>query len=328
MSNLDAPNTGRLPTGDDLTPPVAGIAKITTTPLAANQVWDSGVLQYNGATTIDYQIVSDAPGTFIVTYYAKDLVTPLFFMPNAVNYNSSAFGSAVLPFAFQSTFNAKGYGVKFVYTNGSTSQTQFLFAIGFGQSSQETQQSAVTAISDTNKASVNKGTLQGKENATGARKEITTTTTGSKVGMDVNITSGFTATDTSALATSANQTSELSRIGALTDTAVVDPTVSASMIALLKGLLSRMSPSTAVVTSPTVVANVSATLLAANPLREGAAIFSESGTVLIKLGATASATSYTQRIVTNGYYEVPYGYNGIVTAFSTAAATVRVTEIS
>lgn len=47
--------------------PVAGIVVLITTPLEAGGVWDSGILHYNGASTIDYQIASNVPGTYSVT---------------------------------------------------------------------------------------------------------------------------------------------------------------------------------------------------------------------------------------------------------------------
>lgn len=57
----------------------------------------------------------------------------------------------------------------------------------------------------------------------------------------------------------------------------------------------------------------SVTLKAANSARKGLTIFNDSTAVLyIKLGATASTSSYTFRAVQYAYYEVPYGYTGQV----------------
>lgn len=73
------------------------------------------------------------------------------------------------------------------------------------------------------------------------------------------------------------------------------------------------------------------TFLTSSVNRKGATFFKEgSNTVYIKLGATASATSYTVKLSNNGYYELPEDYTGQVDIlFSTAVANnpLYVTEI-
>lgn len=82
---------------------------------------------------------------------------------------------------------------------------------------------------------------------------------------------------------------------------------------------------TSVVGSATTV-----TVLAANNARKGATVFNDSSAVLyLKLGATASTTSYTLQIAANGYYEVPFGYVGIIDGiWASATGNARVTEIA
>lgn len=82
-------------------------------------------------------------------------------------------------------------------------------------------------------------------------------------------------------------------------------------------------------------ANASTTnfaFLADNPARKGAAFFKEGGnTVYVKLGATATATSYTVRLTNNGYYELPEDYTGrvdILFSNNTAGNILYVTEIT
>ena len=72
------------------------------------------------------------------------------------------------------------------------------------------------------------------------------------------------------------------------------------------------------------------TLLAANSARRGAMIFNESTSVLyLKLGSASSVTSYTAIIPANGYYEVPFGYTGVITGiWASANGAARVTEVS
>jgi hypothetical protein len=75
----------------------------------------------------------------------------------------------------------------------------------------------------------------------------------------------------------------------------------------------------------------STTLLAANTSRKGATIHNDSTSILyVKFGTTASATSYTVKMVADAYYEVPFGYtgriDGIWSSDSTGAA--RITEMT
>jgi hypothetical protein len=85
-------------------------------------------------------------------------------------------------------------------------------------------------------------------------------------------------------------------------------------------------------TAVTSVANsvASVTLLAANVNRLGATITNDSNTNLfVKLGATASATSFTAKLTAQSYYEVPFSYTGVIDAIaSVAVGNARITEFS
>jgi hypothetical protein len=74
----------------------------------------------------------------------------------------------------------------------------------------------------------------------------------------------------------------------------------------------------------------SVTLLASNANRKGATIVNDSSAILyVKFGSTASTTSYTVRMVSNAYYEVPFNYSGIITGiWASATGAARVTEIT
>lgn len=73
-------------------------------------------------------------------------------------------------------------------------------------------------------------------------------------------------------------------------------------------------------------------LLASNASRKGATFFNESAaTLYLKLGATASVTSYTVQVPPNGYYEMPFikSYTGAIDGiWSSAAGNVRITELT
>jgi len=72
------------------------------------------------------------------------------------------------------------------------------------------------------------------------------------------------------------------------------------------------------------------TVLAANTARLGATIYNDSNSpVNIKLAATASATSFAVRMSPGGYYEIPFGYNGIIDGiWDVANGSARVVEFT
>ena len=74
----------------------------------------------------------------------------------------------------------------------------------------------------------------------------------------------------------------------------------------------------------------SVTLLASNAARKGATIYNESTAILyLKLGATASLTSYSAQLVAGAYYELPFAYTGIIDGiWASANGNARITEIS
>lgn len=83
----------------------------------------------------------------------------------------------------------------------------------------------------------------------------------------------------------------------------------------------------------TNVANAVAStqLLAANAERIGATIYNDDAgaTLKVKLGTTASATSFTVPLGPGDYYEVPYGYTGRIDGIASAATgTARITEMT
>lgn len=73
------------------------------------------------------------------------------------------------------------------------------------------------------------------------------------------------------------------------------------------------------------------TILASNANRLGATIENDSSAVLyLKLGATATTTSYSARLVQYSYYEVPFNYTGIIDgiwASDPGDGAARVTEL-
>ena len=74
-------------------------------------------------------------------------------------------------------------------------------------------------------------------------------------------------------------------------------------------------------TASVVAASTNTTLLASNANRLGATVYNDSAvSLLLKLGATSSSTSYTLRMAASSYYEVPFFYTGIIDGLWTASS--------
>src|SRR5258708_7827458 len=123
-------------------------------------------------------------------------------------------------------------------------------------------------------------------------------------------------------------------------------TGSGSVIAILKGIFTKLAGTLTI--SGTVTANpqTSATgtlssvgaavantqLLASNVNRKGFSVFNDSTAIMyLAFNATASTTSYTVQVSANGFFEMPTFpiYTGQINAvWSAAAGSARITEIS
>lgn len=95
------------------------------------------------------------------------------------------------------------------------------------------------------------------------------------------------------------------------------------------GFVTTNKAASSAVTSVNTTANTNVTLLASTPTRIFASIFNNTGkTMYIKLGATASTTSFTTQLFDKAYWEVPNDYTGQIDAFTLGAGTVLVTELT
>lgn len=72
------------------------------------------------------------------------------------------------------------------------------------------------------------------------------------------------------------------------------------------------------------------TLLSSNANRLGATIYNDSTAVLyVKLGATASTTSFVTKLYQDDYYEVPFNYTGIIDGiWASATGAARIVEFT
>ena len=93
---------------------------------------------------------------------------------------------------------------------------------------------------------------------------------------------------------------------------------------LVKGIRAATPTQTSVTASATSVS-----ILASNSSRLGAAVYNDSTAILyLKLGATASTTSFTVAMAASSYYEVPFQYTGAIDGiWASATGSARITEI-
>lgn len=92
----------------------------------------------------------------------------------------------------------------------------------------------------------------------------------------------------------------------------------------------ELRSSTGTVTSVSDTAS-STTLLASNTSRLGGSIYNDSTAILyVKLGATASTTSFTTKVYPEELYEIPGNYTGIIDGIwaSDASGAARITELT
>lgn len=93
------------------------------------------------------------------------------------------------------------------------------------------------------------------------------------------------------------------------------------------------APTTAGTSTNTNVAASASTgqLLAASAGRLGATLYNDADkSVYVKLGTTASATSFTVRLLPDGFFQVPFGYTGRIDAIWDTGPTgsMRISELS
>lgn len=92
----------------------------------------------------------------------------------------------------------------------------------------------------------------------------------------------------------------------------------------------RDKTSTTSALSNVAASATSVTVLALNANRRGGTIYNDSSAILyLKLGATASSTSYTVKMYADDYYEIPFFYTGVIDGiWASATGSARVTEVT
>lgn len=114
----------------------------------------------------------------------------------------------------------------------------------------------------------------------------------------------------------------------------INATVEVGGVFLAGGTVNANPSSSTGVSTSVNNATSNTVLLAANGARRGATIFNDDtvttgATLKVALGSTATATAFTYAVPAQGYYEVPFGFNGAINGIASAATgSARVTELS
>ena len=109
--------------------------------------------------------------------------------------------------------------------------------------------------------------------------------------------------------------------------------IEALMVTLQADVADGLRPPNATTggTGPTTFTSTSyGTIMTASTARLGGQIFNEgAGNLHITLGTgTTSTSSYTVRLSSGDYYEIPSNYTGLVGGIFATAGTARVTQVS
>ena len=74
----------------------------------------------------------------------------------------------------------------------------------------------------------------------------------------------------------------------------------------------------------------SVSIMSANPNRRGGTVFNNAGTtVFVNLGTTVNTSVYTVAMLNQDYYELPFGWTGVVSGISASnAGRINVTELT
>lgn len=319
------PNQGQSPDGKLSTIPVGGSIFDTITPLGSGQSISTGWIDTKGYGALLYILRSDKESSIggITVEYSKDA--------NTVIMGGSAGTYTEVNQLTQTALVPKARYTRITYTNGSTTQTSFYFEVKLSTTLiQPTENSINKSVTPTNLALITKGPIEADD---GSGSYAGVTRTGTSLNVHVDNPSSSTV-DTTLLAknitlTDGSQKTQVTNfptIQPVSGTVGVNNTDYAKDVSLTNGNQKTqvIGPTTASVTTATTLATVT-TVLPANPNRRGASFFSVTGTILIKLGAGASTTNYTARVVTNGLYELQKPvYTGVITAIG--AGTLNVTE--
>lgn len=154
-----------------------------------------------------------------------------------------------------------------------------------------------------------------------------------RVGDLIKITSGALQYDIAVVQSITTNTITLSQTlaSALATSVTFNILRPSAPIVSVGGAVSITSSTSGTATCTNVAGSASnVTLLAANTARLKATLYNDSTALCyVKLGATATSSSFTTIIFANGYYEVPESYTGIIDGiWASAAGAMRVTEIA
>ena len=287
----------------------------TSTPLASGGFYLGTYVSTVGYDVlfvrVDSNVGSATNGVQILWSY-DGVATPWADTEQAFTYPSN------LPVTYQFRIRAPFYRIQ--YTNAAVAQTRFTLASTLKAAAPDP-----TVVSgqrlDAAALEIPRPALVAGSDGTNARIILTDTS-----GRIINV--GTVATGSTAQGNpqliAGSDSNKVVR-GVLTDTGGAVVVTSTGSLPTV-----NMPISTTATLSNVASSASSVTLLASNTLRRGATIYNDSTQVcFVKFGTTASNTSFTVRLASQDYYEVPFGYTGRIDGiWASANGNARVTEIT
>ncbi len=145
--------------------------------------------------------------------------------------------------------------------------------------------------------------------------------TGNRLDVNANVAvTGSTVTVNGAVNATVTNFPAVQQVGDNGGSLTIDGSVSVSNLPVT-------SVGASTVTLQSVTPTVAVTLATSNPARLKLIVFNETGTLMVKLGSNASATSYTFKLIANETKEIE-GYYGEVSGRKVSGTTnVAVTEL-
>lgn len=119
--------------------------------------------------------------------------------------------------------------------------------------------------------------------------------------------------------------------GTLSWVAMTQPLISGGSVTISGSVTASETRPTTGATTTVAGSASSVTLLASNTSRRGASIYNDSTADLyLKLGATASTSSFTEKLGQDERYELPFpAYTGIIDGiWGSATGNARITELT
>lgn len=198
-----------------------------------------------------------------------------------------------------------------------------------------TETTLASILADTASMDTNLATVAGAVSGTEMQVDVLTMPTTTVTATDLDIRDLTSASDSVAAVQSGTwnvgTVTTVSTVTAVTDITNVVSVDDNGGSLTVDGTVTANHEVTSTATHSNVSGSAtSVTLLSSNGSRRGATIYNDSTAILyLKLGATASTTSFTVKMYEDDFFQVPFGYTGVIDGiWASATGSARVVEFT